>query len=271
MSRPLWFVALLRKLFPSRFLLAKTTKVPLVGALLDHALFEGDDLMYLPGTGRIEIHQSIELQGDYVIPKQVVDHFIEKATVHWVMDACICRQSSDCKDYPIDLGCLFLGEAALGINQELGHRVTKEEAFEHAQRCREAGLVHLIGRNKLDTIWLGVEPGVKLLTICNCCPCCCLWRVLPHVSDQISSKITRMPGVTVEVNDRCSGCRSCVDEICFVDAIHLVDGRAQISEACRGCGRCVDVCPEGAIVIKIEEVETVERAIAHIASLVDIS
>jgi len=80
-----------------------------------------------------------------------------------------------------------------------------------------------------------------------------------------------MPGVTVEVNERCSGCGSCVDEICFVDAIHLVDGRAQISEACRGCGRCVDVCPEGAIVIKIEEVETVERAIAHIASLVDVS
>jgi len=27
------------------------------------------------------------------------------------------------------LGCLFLGEAALGINPQLGRRVTKEEAL----------------------------------------------------------------------------------------------------------------------------------------------
>jgi ferredoxin len=271
MSRPLWFVELLKKVFPGRFLLAKTTKVPLLGTLLDHALFEDDDLMYLPRTERIEINQPIEFDGETVIPTQVVDHFIENASVHWVMDACICRQANECKDYPIDLGCLFLGEAALGINPNLGRRVTKEEAFEHVQRCREAGLVHLIGRNKLDTIWLGIEPGVKLLTICNCCPCCCLWRVLPHVSDQIGSKITRMPGVTVEINDLCIGCGTCTDGVCFVDAIRLVDGRAVVSDACRGCGRCVDVCPEGAIEIKFEDITIVERAIQHIASLVDVS
>jgi ferredoxin len=271
MSRPLWFVELLRKLFPNRFILAKATKVPILGALLDHAIFEGDDLIYLPRIKRIEINQPIEFHGEVVIPTQVVDHFIERATVHWVMNTCICRQANDCKDYPIDLGCLFLGEAALGINPKLGQRVTKEEAFKHVQRCREAGLVHLIGRNKLDTIWLGVEPGIKLLTVCNCCPCCCLWRVLPHVSDQISSKITRMPGVTVEVNDLCIGCGICTEGVCFVDAIHLVDGRAVKSDACRGCGRCVDVCPEGAIEINVEDNKIVERAINHITSLVDIS
>ncbi|HEY47747.1 MAG: 4Fe-4S ferredoxin [Anaerolineae bacterium SM23_ 63] len=271
MSRPLWFVKLLKKAFPGRFLLAKTTKVPILGSMLDHALFEGDDLMYLPRSGTIEINQPINSPGEVVIPTQVVNHFIEGATVHWVMDTCICRQTSQCEDYPRDLGCLFLGEAALDINPELGRRVSKEEALEHVQRCREAGLVHLIGRNKLDTVWLGVEPGIKLLTICSCCPCCCLWRVLPHVSSQIGSKITRMPGVTVEVTDLCVGCGTCTDEVCFVDAIRLVDGRAVKSEACRGCGRCVDVCPEGAIVIRVEDDKIVERAINHITSLVDIS
>jgi ferredoxin len=80
-----------------------------------------------------------------------------------------------------------------------------------------------------------------------------------------------MPGVTVEVNDLCVGCGTCTDEVCFVDAIRLVDGRAVKSEECRGCGRCVDVCPEAAIVIKIEDDKIVERAINHITSLVDIS
>jgi ferredoxin len=271
MSRPLWFVEILKKVFPGRFLLAKTTKVPILGSMLDHALFEGDDLMYLPRTETIDINQPLNHHEEVVIPTQVVEHFIEQATVHWVMDTCICRQTSHCEDYPRDLGCLFLGEAALEINPEMGHRVSKQEAFEHVQRCREAGLVHLIGRNKLDTIWLGIKPGFKLLTICNCCPCCCLWRVLPHVSPQISSKITRMPGVTVEVNNLCVGCGTCTDEVCFVDAIRLVDGRAVKTEACRGCGRCVDICPEKAIEIKIEDDRIVERAINHITSLVDLS
>jgi hypothetical protein len=75
------------------------------------------------------------------------------------MNSCICREAERCEDYPIDLGCLFLGEAALGINPQLGRRVTKEKALQHVRRCREAGLVHLIGRNKLDTMWLGVGPG----------------------------------------------------------------------------------------------------------------
>jgi ferredoxin len=80
-----------------------------------------------------------------------------------------------------------------------------------------------------------------------------------------------MPGITVKVNDLCVGCGACTDDVCFVDAIRLVDGRAVKSEACRGCGRCVDVCPENAIEIEIEDNRIVERAINHITSLVDIS
>ena len=271
MSRPLWFVQLIKKTFPSRFLAAGATRVSILGRIMDRWFFEGDDLMVLPRDRVIQINHSLELPDEMVLPSEVVEHFIEKANYHWVMNTCLCRDAQQCEDYPIDLGCLFLGEAALGINSQLGRRVTKEEALEHVRRCREAGLVHLIGRNKLDTIWLGVGPGNRLLTICNCCPCCCLWGVLPYVAPRIGAKVTRMPGVTVAVGDRCVGCGTCTQGVCFVDAIQVVDQRAVISDDCRGCGRCVSVCPQAAIDLSVEYGRFVEESIARIAPLVNVT
>jgi len=52
-----------------------------------------------------------------------------------------------------------LGEAAMRIDSKLERKVTKEEALLHVEKCREAGLVHLMGRNKLDTVWLKIGQG----------------------------------------------------------------------------------------------------------------
>jgi len=81
-----------------------------------------------------------------------------------------------------------------------------------------------------------------------------------------------MPGVTVTVSDRCVGCGTCNQEVCFVDAIHLEGQRSLINEeACRGCGRCVSVCPEKAIDISIEFDQYIESTIQRISPLVDLS
>ncbi len=269
MSRPLWFTEIVKRIFPSRYLLARATRLPYLGSLVDRTLFLGDDMIYLPSSRTIQVNEAIPKHSDMVVPSQVVEHFIEHAEVHWIMHSCICRAAAGCKDYPTDLGCLFLGEAALDINPKLGRRVTKSEASQHVARCREAGLVHLIGRNKLDTVWLGVGPGRRLLTVCNCCPCCCVWRVLPHVNAEIGAKVSRMPGVTVSVGELCIGCGSCLDT-CFVDAIRWVDDRAVITESCRGCGRCIEICPQGAIELRVNADRFVERTIARIAPLVDL-
>jgi ferredoxin len=269
-SRPLWFVALLKAGFPGRFTLAQLTRLPLVGDLVDRWLFWGDDLMVLPRDRVVAVNQPIETGGEMALPSQVVAHFVREAKVHWIMDRCICRDASGCQDYPVDLGCLFLGEAAAGINPRLGRRVTQEEALAHVARCQVAGLVHLVGRNKLDQVWLGVGPGERLLTVCNCCPCCCLWRMLPDIAPRIGTKVGRMPGVTVRVSDRCIGCGSCTAGVCFVDAIQMEEGRAVIGEECRGCGRCVAVCPNEAIELRIEG-QVVEASIARIAALVELS
>jgi ferredoxin len=271
MSRPRWFVELIKMAFPGRFFLARTTKAPVLRGILDRWLFDGDYLIYLPRDQIIPVNESIERPEETVLPSQVVEHFIEQASTHWIMNFCICRDGSHCQDYPIDLGCLFLGEAAAGINPKLGRRVTKEEALAHVRRCREAGLVHLVGRNKVDTLWLGVGPGDKLLTICNCCPCCCLWKVLPHLAPQIGAKVTRMPGIRVTVTERCQGCGLCSQGICFADAIRLVGERATIDNACRGCGRCIDVCPQQAIELSIQDGQFVAEAVARLSPLVDLS
>lgn len=271
MSRPIWFVNLVKKSFPSRFALARFTKAPVVGRLIDHALFGGDDIIYLPKDNLIQVNEPIQRPADTVLPSAVVAHFIERSEYRWIMDFCICRDSDDCQDYPQELGCIFLGEAVLKINPKLGRLATKQEALDHLRRCQEAGLVHMIGRNKLDTIWLGATPGQKLLTICNCCPCCCLWRVLPHVDQVISDKVTRMPGVSVSVNATCKGCKLCTRDVCFVDAIQMVEGRAVIDgELCRGCGRCVEICPLDAIDLTFAPVMSVQRSIDRLAPLVEL-
>ena len=271
MGSPYWVKVLINKTFSQRFFWSRMSNYPVVGKIIDKVLFEGDDIIYLPRDETIPINKNLAAaKEDLVLPSQVLEHFIKSANFHWRMDFCICRDSSECKDYPRELGCLFLGEAAKGINPKFGRQVTTREALDHAARCRDAGLVHLIGRNKLDTAWLNVGPGKKLLTICNCCPCCCLWKILPIISGDISTKVNRMPGVSVKVTDECVGCGTCTKNACFVDAVHLEDDRAVIGGHCRGCGQCAIVCPVGAIEVTIDDPRRVSDTIAKISSLVEI-
>jgi ferredoxin len=238
---------------------------------MDRWLFGGDALLYLPIDTVVEVNEPVAVQSEMPLPSQILEHFIKEAGTLWIMNSCICRAGNDCQDYPIDLGCLFLGDAAAGINPALGRPVTQEEALDYVRICREAGLVHLVGRNKLDTLWLGVGPGDQLLTICHCCPCCCLWRLVPHLAPQIGAKVTSMPGVSVAVGEKCQGCGLCSQGICFVDAIRLESGKAVIGAVCKGCGRCVDVCPQGAIELSIEHSRFIEESIARISPLVDLA
>nr|MDO8088267.1 4Fe-4S binding protein [Candidatus Sigynarchaeum springense] len=266
-------VWLIKKTFKSRFSLARATaKHALFKKIIDRIMFKGDEIFFLPRDKTIAIDQDVKTRPESMaVPSRVVDHFIDQASVHVVMDKCICRDAARCKDYPIDLGCLFMGEAATHISPAIGHRVTKAEAKAHVKKCRDAGLVHLVGRNKLDTVWLNVRPGEKLLTVCNCDPCCCLWRMLPDLPPDIARKVTRMPGVSVEVSDKCKGCGTCTIGTCFVDAVHLAGGKAVIDqEICRGCGRCAEKCPNHAIDVSINDGFFIDVTIELLEKLVDL-
>jgi len=271
MARPLWFVKILKKTFPNIKFIAKLTNLPILRTLFDILLFKGDDIIYLAQDKVIQIDKSLGEYTDFVLPSQVLEYFVNKAKHHWIMNFCICRSSMDCKDYPIDLGCLFLGEAVLDINPQLGRLVTKEEALIHLKKCRDAGLVHMIGKNLLDKQWLGVKEGNKLLSVCNCDPCCCLWRVSSILAPKIGKKIQKMPGITIEVTEKCIGCGTCMKGICFVKAIHLIDNHAVISDECRGCGRCIEICPQNAIKLSIKDQEFVKKSIKRIDMIIDVT
>jgi ferredoxin len=268
--RPLWFVALLKKAFGGIKFLAKLSNLPFMSKIYELLLFKGDNIIYLPKDASITIDKDIGVPENLILPTRVLEYFIEKANYHWIMDFCICRASMKCEDYPIDLGCLFLGKGVLEINPQLGHLATKQEALEHIKKCREAGLVHMIGRNLLDKQWLGIKQGKKLLSICNCCPCCCLWRIAPVLHPDLSDKVKKVPGAKVFVNDDCVGCRTCTQDICFVDAIKIKDNKAYITDQCRACGRCVEVCPNGAIELVIKNEDYIEQVIEELDKIINV-
>lgn len=272
MGNPYWIKYLINKTFSQRFFWAKLTNYPVIGKMIDSALFKGDDIFYLPKDKTIHVNETVDQPEGMMAPSKIVEHFIRQANYHWIMDFCICRDSTHCKDYPVELGCLFLGEAVKDINPKFGRLVTEEEALDHAQKCRDAGLVHLIGKNKLDTVWLNAGPGDKLMTICNCCPCCCLWKILPDIKPEIAEKVTRLPGLSVKVTDECIGCGKCTKDVCFVNAINLEEDQAVIDQAaCRGCGRCVEICPNNAIEITLDDQSYISRSIEKLESKVDVT
>lgn len=266
------FVDLIEKFFPYRSKIARLTKIPMLKWIAKKMIFEKTNLTILPKDNIVEINvnETIEPPESIVLPSKIVEHFIKKSNYRFIMNFCICRESMDCKNYPKDLGCLFLGEAAEHINKEFGAEATKEEALDHVKKARELGLVHLVGRDVIDEQWLGVSPGEKLMVVCNCCNCCCLWRILPDMDKDLGLVVKKMPGVEVEVTDNCTGCGECKD-ICFVKAIQIEDGVARISNECRGCGRCVEICPYDAITLNINNNEFIEKTIKRINSSVDVT
>ena len=268
-------VGLVKRVFNTRYRLASwTRKNGVFKKVVDRIMFDGDDMLVLPkdkvASRVIETNIEIDDPGDTtVLPSDVVKRMLEKTDEIFIMNFCLCRTSNKCKEFPTDHGCVFLGKGIHKIPKEYGHIATTEEAKAYIDECGELGLVHIIGRNKLDSIWLSTGDKKDLMTICNCCPCCCLWNMTRDISDDIGSKFHRMESVTVTMDSgKCIACGSC-EEICFCKAIHPKDGRFEIdADHCRGCGRCAEECPAEAIKVTFNE-GIVDKEVERIALLLN--
>lgn len=219
----------------------------------------------------IPVHKTISGPESVVLPYPLLTPLIERASVHVLMNECICRRGESCQTFPQDFGCLFLGEGAAQIRPTMGRRVDASEATAHVGKAMEMGLVPLIVHTAFDALMLGI-PYRQMLGICFCCDCCCtVQQGLRLGPPGFWDIVWRLPGLSIEVGADCVGCGECV-EVCYVEALSASNGRAIIdSERCKGCGRCVAACPIGVISLQMEEeVDTLALLLDRIARRTDI-
>ncbi|MEW6555133.1 MAG: 4Fe-4S binding protein [Actinomycetota bacterium] len=254
---------------PVTDLWAKTTAWPVIGRLTGWIVNRDHyDVTFIP------INEGLAADGSTVLPKQVVEEMIRRSCHRVILPICLCRMGCRCQDYPMEIGCIFLGEGARQIDPSIGRAVSVEEALEHLERSIAAGLVPQIGRVDPDPLWLGVrmKDWDHFLTLCFCCTCCCIaMRNQLSWYQDMRDRMHRLEGLSIEISDDCDGCGKCAKR-CFAQAITIEDRKARIGEACKGCGLCVEVCPRDAISISVIDGERMlSEAFRRIESYADIT
>ena len=258
------FDRLLRQ-YKHKDLVFKMTKVPVLKTLGRLVIKPGETtLSYVP------VFENLELPEGTVAPISVIEHFINEASDHLILSRCPCRSGNDCKMVDPNFGCTFLGPAVRKVDPEVGRLVTREEALEHLRQATEAGLVSCLGAFKGDAIMMGIQRDHKhLMTICHCCPCCCISTAMPLAHKDARDLLVKMEGVNVEITDSCNGCGLCV-ETCIFDQVTIEEKKAVIGAECKGCGRCAAVCKREGVRITIDDPDYIDRCIERIGSLVDV-
>jgi len=208
----------------------------------------------------VPINRDLDYQGKApgaVTPISMVQRAIEESSYRMIMDKCICRDSQACENYPIELGCIMLGEACRKmVSRGVGHYATVEEALEHLERAAELGLVAGCAWAEIEALGMGISPEEhhRYVEICFCCPCCCIAlhqmkkiMAVPAVKDRFRSVGWKACGT-----DDCISCSQCVD-ICPMEAIELSGKGISVSDECIDCGLCAYKCPEKAIAMEETE------------------
>ncbi len=254
---------------PVTDLWAKTTAWPVVGKLFGWIVNRDHyDVTFIP------INEELEREGSTVVPKQLVAEMIRRSCHRVILPLCMCRVGCRCEHFPMEIGCIFMGEGAKQIDPSIGRAVSVEEALEHMERSIAAGLIPQIGRVDPDPFMLGVKmkDWSRFLTLCFCCTCCCIaMRNQLNWDPDVRSRMHRLEGLSIVVSEECDGCGKCAKR-CFARAMVVEGKRARVTEDCKGCGLCVDACPRHAISIKVVDGDRMlEEAFRRIESYADVT
>ena len=233
-------------------------KLPFTGTVHPWTRPDKNDVRWLP------INEELRTGEDTPVPLDLLLRFIEEASHRVVYDFCPCRYGEGCKEYPVDIGCLLMGDSALESPSAISHEATVEEAKELALRAVDAGLVPVVGKAKVDNFIFSIKDRARLLTVCFCCECCCFLKCTRHIPlETLEPMFPRISGISLEVTDACKGCGKCVEH-CYIRAIEVVDKKAGIGDYCRACGRCANICSNDAIEIRIDDPDFLEESYQRI-------
>ena len=243
------------------------SKLPIFRHLVTQRISEDDFGAYVP------INQSLGTYENQIIPYKVFKHFIDKASNIVMLKACPCRIYNDCQDYDKSLGCIYMGDDTLKllITEDRGSVVTKEEALERVKLAIDDGLIPLLGRAMDEAEGFGVPDTGHFLSMCFCCPCCCVDGKIVRYASKGLNLFSRMDGITVKVDeDLCVGCGECL-EVCVFMGMEMIDEKARVNQDnCLGCGRCESTCPNEAISIEITDLSCVDDLIKKLESHVEV-
>ena len=221
----------------------------------------------------IPINTSLGTFENQLMPEKMIEHFIKKAKHFYVQNACGCRVYHDCQNHDKTLGCMYMGEDVKSIQlpPENGRFISQEEALEHVRKSLKNGLIPVFGRYPAETAGWATDTG-RIMSMCFCCPCCCINGKMAQNATSEVQLFTRMEGLTVSVDPNiCVGCGACL-EVCVFVGRNVIDGKAVVDqERCVGCGRCAMVCPNGSISITIDDPKRFEEHIQNLEESVDVS
>ncbi len=184
------------------------------------------------------------------LPIELMRQTVRDASYRAIMSQCLCRRTFDCHDYPHDVGCLFLGDAARacvanGVAREAGI----EECFAHIDKAASLGLAgHAFWVEVEEFVWGFQDQRMQqFLEICFCCPCCCAaFRYEEQAWGETRHILHKSIGWTCIVGEDCKACGDCV-KTCPRHLITVGPDRAVVDSDCSGCGLCIDICATGAL------------------------
>lgn len=240
--------------FKGFILTAPLTKKPIISKIYKSAVKMGPN-KHTQGYS-IPLNVSIKGENDkqVALPADMLKETIAKASYIAIFDSCVCREIQDCQDYPKELACIFLGEAAkVLVERGVAREGTLNECIERIEEATKLGLSgQAYWIEAEQPIW-GFEPKKmdRFLEICFCCPCCCTaFKFVDRADDATRDLFHRSIGWVAEVDpEKCIGCLEC-QEICPRHAIDEKDGKAVINNMCGGCELCVHKCSQNAISLK---------------------
>ena len=168
------------KFQPSSGKVMKNVAHPIWGPLIRKLYrFEGEN--YHTQAHILPINKSLDksdrLAQSRITPIELVRKAVETSSYRIILHKCLCRDGFECKDYPIDTGCLMLGEACRRmVATGIAKAVTVEEALAHLDKASDLGLVPICAWAEFEAIAKGIsdEDHTNYFEVCFCCPCCCL-------------------------------------------------------------------------------------------------